>query len=99
MPIYRPRNTYFTVRGRGEFPWDMLRYDQCWPDTASDLAKILPRYETGDPREAFQARDIRLGTAKNWMSITRKRWESFDWFILEDDAALCRQHYPEKTDA
>ncbi len=31
----------FIVRGFGEFPIDMLRYDKCWPKTEEDSAKII----------------------------------------------------------
>ena len=37
----RPRTRYeYIVTGRGEFPWDMLRYDRCWPMSSSDVAKL-----------------------------------------------------------
>lgn len=88
MRMIRNRNTYFTVRGRGEFPWDMLRYDQCWPTDESDICKILPRYETNDPKRSFSVRDVRLGSTKNWMMLSRKRWESFGWAVIESEQEL-----------
>lgn len=64
----------FTVRGRigsyTGFPMDMLRYDQAWPATGEDAAKIKP---SDEPVE------IRL----HGLSCTPDRWKSFGWSIVE----------------
>lgn len=58
----------FTVTGSGPFPFDMLRYDQCWPYESEDAAKM-----SGD-----EIRSIVLQT--DWKRvITYKRWSSFTW--------------------
>src|SRR5882757_4313205 len=36
----------FVVEGSGRFPYDMLRYDQCWPMTSIDSAAM--DYEPGE---------------------------------------------------
>lgn len=74
--------TRFTVRGRGKFPLDMLRRDQCWPVYESDSERIL--------NQSIE-RDIHLYSAKGWLKLTRKRWESFSWIIVETDRELARR--------
>lgn len=56
----------FTVRGTGQFPFDMLRYDQCWPtDNTHALAGTEPR-------------EVRmLGVNQP----TVDRWISFGWMV------------------
>lgn len=73
--------TYFTVRGRGEFPWQMLAYDMCFPASDEDVRKIMPRYDAADPRETLKLRDVRLGCASR-TGPTVARWESFTWPAL-----------------
>lgn len=36
----------FTVEGRGEFPFDMLRYASAWPASSIDAAAIRREHET-----------------------------------------------------
>lgn len=36
---------HFTVRGRGEFPLDMLRYDSCWPRSGEDVMVLSADYQ------------------------------------------------------
>jgi len=54
------RRYEFTVEGRGWFPVDMLRYDQCWPRRESeDTPQILgPPPMPDDPQVAGKARRI-----------------------------------------
>lgn len=33
--------TTFTAMGWGEFPTDMLRNDQCWPNSAADAMLMM----------------------------------------------------------
>jgi hypothetical protein len=65
----------FEVEGRGYFPYDMLRYDRCWPHTQEDTPKL----------------DSFMGTEQRKRSITLmsetkpptvKRWESFGWRVI-----------------
>jgi len=63
----------FTVTGTHEFPYDMLRYDSCWPERETDTPKL------GRPR-------VLPGTARSVGMIglhepTSARWASFGWEV------------------
>jgi hypothetical protein len=39
-PDDRPKHWFqYVVSGRGDFPYDMLRRDQCWPSSAADATR------------------------------------------------------------
>ena len=59
----------FSVQGDDHFPFDMLRYDACWPATTAD-AMQLPQY---------LSRTITLMT--DGCGPTVRRWESFGWTV------------------
>ena len=68
----RPR--YFIVRGSGEFPVDMLRYDKAWALTG-----------VGEPG-AFRhpARDVVCASGDGHILVPSEgRWESFGWQVVE----------------
>ncbi len=65
----------FTVRGRGQFPIDMLRYDSCWPYTSMDSSYISD--ESG-------GREVTLLT-NSPNAPTHGRWKSFTWAVVEGD--------------
>ena len=69
----------FVVEGSGRFPYDMLRYDQCWPMTSIDSAAM--DYEPGETGR----RRITLETFGDRFSVrpTTARWESFTWRVVE----------------
>lgn len=74
----------FTVQGQFAFPIDMLRYDSCYPDSQQDVTAII---ESGDPvdRATRQVTLVRIGeTRKEAERITRQRWESFGWGLVDD---------------
>jgi hypothetical protein len=64
----------FTVEGAGEFPLDMLRYDQCYPYSAVDSALMH--------REHSERRRIVLQSCSRRMP-SRERWQSFTWTIVQ----------------
>ncbi len=68
----------FKVRGKGTFPYDMLRYDRCWPATEEDSHMM----------HWNAAREIRLSTASydgnNQSAPTIGRWNSFLWRVIAD---------------
>ena len=64
----------FTVEGIGAFPLDMLRYDECYPCTQGDVAKIAYK----DSKQVYR---VSLGT--NNSTVTSARWESFGWRVIE----------------
>lgn len=80
MPKKDFRCHLFAVRGSGEFPTDMLRYDSCCPvdemishrmlgDSLAPVRTIVLRRFTGDFRPA-----------------TAGRWKSFGWQVVADQA-------------
>jgi hypothetical protein len=67
-----PRIMYeYYVTGRGRFPYDMLRWDQCWP--TDDVEKLEPARSVepvpGAPRELIKPRSIRM---RSFMKPTRR---------------------------
>ena len=66
----------FTVTGRGMFPFDMLRYDLCWPASGGDAALLT----YNDPHGL---RHIEL---KGLKVPTPGRWASFGWNVVEASA-------------
>ena len=66
----------FTVRGRGPFPVDMLRYDQCWPVFPDDADKIRDSLMNPSYKDT---REIQLNSTKSFS--TDARWSSFGWYI------------------
>jgi len=65
----------FTVSGHGVFPYDMLRYDRCWPATEDMSAKL-----SWDPR-SVRAVQQRAVTMKGTRLPTIGRWHSFGWHV------------------
>ena len=75
----------FTVTGTGEFPFDMLRYDRCFPeDSESAGAMNTPLMrDYSKPRSVTLRRD---NVSKNTRP-TRDRWSSFGWTVGSVDEA------------
>lgn len=65
----------FTVTGRGMFPFDMLRYDLCWPASQGDASIII-----GSATHPNRGRHINL---KGLKTPTAARWHSFGWKVVE----------------
>jgi hypothetical protein len=63
----------WTVRGIGLFPFDMLRYDYCWPASERDSAKI-------ENRGHSKTREITLRSLAP--EPTLARWKSFGWEVV-----------------
>ncbi len=61
----------FNVTGKGWFPYDMLRYDQCYPCNVQDSGAL--EYDRRDKRT------VELATTKRW--ATDARWASFGWVV------------------
>lgn len=73
----RPKILYeYYVTGRGAFPFDMLRFDSCWPATGEDAQKML------DGNDVFanlgQTVSIKMHSYKE---PTTDRWSSFVWSV------------------
>ncbi len=60
----------FLVEGRGYFPLDMLRYDQCWPCSSED---VLAMDVTEHRRIVMLSHGL----------PTVARWNSFGWKVEE----------------
>lgn len=65
----------FSVTGKGRFPLDMLRYDQCWPRAAEDAEAIGMNLSSLNPREVTSV--ILLVAWAHGPTIDR--WRSFGW--------------------
>jgi hypothetical protein len=68
----------FRVRGVGQFPLDMLRYDRCFPDTGDDAA--------GLHSDCRIRREITLIAANRepYWKPTEGRWSSFLWSVVKE---------------
>ena len=86
--------TKFTVSGAGEFPFDMLRHDQCCPVTGKDASQMhAPAGGLGvDPVPGFFTEPRRIVLAKRHSlrsdaNLTDGRWTSFGWSIVDVETA------------
>jgi hypothetical protein len=72
----RPRVIYeYFVTGHGTFPFDMLRFDSCWPASGEDAAKL----EWFTEGHAYRKnRSIRM---RSYREPTVDRWSSFNWSV------------------
>ena len=69
----------FTVCGRGEFPYDMLRKEQCHPASQGDSDSMSYNVIRLTAQKYKELRAINLigNTPPN-----RKEWESFGWHVM-----------------
>jgi hypothetical protein len=69
------KQVMFTVKGSGEFPLDMLRYDMCCPARTEDAQRLIV-----DEGWIEEVREIQLigFTCRNTFP-TVDRWKSFGW--------------------
>ena len=63
------------AKGRGPFPTDMLRRDQCWPATSDDATRIA---RSCNP-DGWGYTEITLATALPDWRVNWQRWKSFGW--------------------
>lgn len=71
-PTHRYR--YF-VSGKGKFPFDMLRYDACWPAGGEDAALM------SDPTTLEEHKKVRSILMYSYREPTIDRWSSFNWSV------------------
>lgn len=62
------------VEGRGDFPFDMLRYNSCFPLEETDANRI--------ERSTERRRIVLCRRSANDDPGTPARWESFSWKVL-----------------
>lgn len=67
----------FTVEGSGQFPHDMLRYDQCFPVLEQESGKLARGFD-GEQRTVQMQRYVETRTDMP----TEGRWRSFDWHVV-----------------
>jgi len=86
----RIRRYTFTVRGTGEFPQDMLRYDACTPLTDDDKRIVYAEYSDDilwdNETQRLRLNTVRLVTERRF--ITNARWRSFLWSVVEEPTFL-----------
>lgn len=70
----RTTRRYFTVTGNSAFPYDMLRYDQCWPLRESETPAMSDNAHLGERG----LRSIVMATDSPH-APTLGRWQSFGW--------------------
>jgi hypothetical protein len=79
--------TTFEVEGNGGFPYDMLRYDTCFPlDTLSAQTMEV----SSEVRYSGELRTIKLRCIhryKTWVP-TVARWNSFGWGLKSIEPAV-----------
>jgi len=63
----------FTVMGKGKFPHDMLRYDQCFPCDGISVHNI-------EKDTCPVVRPVKLVSIAS-SGITSLRWASFNWHV------------------
>ena len=74
------REITFKVVGAGPFPIDMLRYDNAFPSSESESAKILD-----DDKKREVSLTARVATAREAAFVpTSARWDSFTWGVVRD---------------
>lgn len=67
----------FYVIGDGEFPFDMLRYDSCYPVTGE---AVLRMSQNGDRRCV----ELASRQPRGLWRPTESRWMSFGWTAVYD---------------
>jgi len=80
MPAYRQT---FVVKGRGDIPFDMLRYDYCYPATSEDAVNLASSWCSDRP---LDTRTITLNRTVFGAKVmpTTARWKSFGWVVVPD---------------
>lgn len=74
--------TDFTVEGRGDFPLDMLRYDECWPADGDSALRLIKKDKEDRAPGETTFRQVNLRTNRS-VNIHPKRWDSFNWKVVK----------------
>lgn len=72
----------FDVIGKGHFPYDMLRYDQCHPYNAEDAEKLA--ITEVSERGYFRTIKLVKYTTDKRAEPTYGRWASFGWSVVNE---------------
>lgn len=76
MKARRFVEVFFLVRGSGEFPLDMLRYDSCCPFRESDSHAMRRREARVILMRRFSPERHSDGNEARWMAFG---WEAYGW--------------------
>ncbi len=71
------KSCYFTVRGVGSFPLDMLRYDRCSPVTSEDVVNMAASLQA----QSNVPYEIHL--ISSTFQPTKERWALFGYKVVE----------------
>lgn len=85
----------FVVEGLGEFPVDMLRYDECRPKSGADWNSVSATESDELWRERRRVTLQRAEVSPHWVPTIR-RWESFGWRLVEVDGVPMIESKPVK---
>jgi hypothetical protein len=66
---------YLVVEGAGSFPFDMLRYDACFPFEQTDAVKL-------EDHHTERRRVVLVRRGLNDSKCNGERWASFGWTVL-----------------
>lgn len=79
--------TRWEITGKGAFPIDMLRHEQCWPATDQDSKKIRFSLHPGTENiiQMIEVETFREGIGFARRQPDYKHWSSHGW-----DASLVR---------
>ena len=70
----------FIVKGRGEFPLDMLRYDSCCPGEQEDISQLIMAFQPDSQERIVGLR--RFYPVGGIKLPTEGRWRSFGWEVV-----------------
>jgi len=71
-----PKLYEFTVEGLLSFPFDMLRYDRCWPARGED-AEMLATWNLSRNPQVCRV------TLRSDRRPEEARWDSFGWKVTQ----------------
>ncbi len=74
----------FTVVGRGQFPFDMLRHDMAYPADTTSAMNMGHTGATYDERKAPREVTLVVKTERSYWLPTFARWASFGWVVKSD---------------
>lgn len=76
----------FKVKGTGQFPLDMLRYERCWPADSDMVLELVPPH-TKEERVVELCRHVDF---KKELP-TAGRWQSYRWQVVEGSVKTFRR--------
>ena len=83
--------TRFKVCGSGEFPWDMLRYDNCFPASEQDSVRLDYDHHSRESLTTPRTVELKsISLSKPCARPTNGRWESFGWEIVQGSVSITK---------